>query len=125
MLGAAAALVVDDDEIIGRTVERALRRAGWSVTRAQTYRGGVNVRGRFECAVLDIDLPDGNGVDLALELLELGLVERVVFHSASKDPTLMQRIAAIGPLVVKELGTDVLMLLVGCPGGWPPRAQSA
>ena len=35
----------------------------------------------FDVGVFDIELPDGNGVELASELIEEGTVDRAVFFS--------------------------------------------
>jgi DNA-binding response OmpR family regulator len=63
-------LVVEDDATIGRSLEQALRAQGYLVTLAAD---GVSARRAFACVVpdlvvLDLGLPDIDGVDLCREL---------------------------------------------------------
>ena len=59
-------LIIEDDETIRVTVAQFLRRRGLTVVEAATAaeaRGQVRAQ-RFGLALLDIHLPDGNGLDL-------------------------------------------------------------
>jgi DNA-binding response OmpR family regulator len=66
----------------------------------------------FEFAVLDIDLPDGNGVSLAEHLLRRGLVNQVVFFTATREASTLLRATEMGPVVDKALGVEHLMLVI-------------
>ena len=56
---------------------------------------------RFDVAVLDLGLPDGDGVALATELLRVWPDARVVFVTAAPDGALAARARALGPVVPK------------------------
>ena len=63
-------LVVDDDEVVGRVLSRVLTQQGHLVWQAQTARQAVS-RAREHSprlALLDLCLPDGNGLELARQL---------------------------------------------------------
>ena len=63
-------LVVEDDPGVSDVVAAALRRAGFLVIVCREIRQ-ANValeRGSFDAAVVDLVLPDGNGLDLIAEL---------------------------------------------------------
>jgi DNA-binding NarL/FixJ family response regulator len=58
--------------------------------------------GEFDCAIVDIDLPDGCGVDLAEELLSSKRAAAVVFYTATRDQSLRARGRALGTVVDKS-----------------------
>ncbi len=95
------ALIVDDDPVVGRSIGRRMLREGYTISLAQTCRGARAAGPGFQVAVLDLDLPDGSGVDLAAELLRLGAVRGVVFYTGSLDGAVRDRALGFGPLVDK------------------------
>jgi DNA-binding response OmpR family regulator len=102
-------LIVEDDPAIRRALSRTLLRAGHEVV-AVARCGGARGLGRaFDVAVLDLELPDGTGVDMAGELLGLGATRGVVFFSGAADPSLLIRAAQLGQVVPK--GADLGSLL--------------
>jgi DNA-binding response OmpR family regulator len=119
-------LIVDDDPATARALSRVLRAAGHAVTVAGSCAQARAMDGAFDCAVLDIDLGDGSGVDLAKELRTRGSVARVVFYSGTMDDGVLERVSDTGPLVVKaepvtRLLDEVERLLGG--GGWRHRGE--
>lgn len=100
-------LIVEDDPLIRRAVARALRGAGHEVVAVERCRGARGLGRAFDVAVLDLELPDGTGVEVAGELLGLGTTEGVVFFSGAADPSLLVRAAQLGEVVAKsgDLGT--------------------
>jgi CheY-like chemotaxis protein len=99
------ALIVEDDPVVARSVARRLLREGYTVSLAQTCRAARAAGRGFQVAVLDLDLPDGNGAVLAEELLRLGAVRAVVFYTGSLDATQRENAARLG--VVVDKATDV------------------
>ncbi|MBM4363388.1 MAG: hypothetical protein FJ104_11955 [Deltaproteobacteria bacterium] len=74
--------------------------------------------------MLDIDLPDGDGVTLAGALLASGRAPRVVFFSGTTDTDLRERAEALGPFVPKEQGYPALALALDQLFRWR-RARAA
>jgi len=64
------AVVIEDDETIGRLLDRALRGNGYRSSWYRTGQSGLAgaLRGRAEVVLLDLGLPDVDGVDLARRL---------------------------------------------------------
>jgi DNA-binding response OmpR family regulator len=105
-------LVVDDDVGLARAVARLLGQAGHAATVVHGFRDALRMEGRFDCGVLDIDLADGNGVDLAVELLRTRRVANVVFFSGSTGSDTRAGAARIGPLIEKCGPLDELLSAV-------------
>ena len=63
-------LVVDDDEVVGRVLSRVLSRQGHLVRQAQTAGQAMALAGEHPplLALLDLCLPEGNGIELARRL---------------------------------------------------------
>jgi DNA-binding response OmpR family regulator len=97
----AHVLIVDDEPATARALRRVLGAAGHSVVLAGSCAEARTLDDRFDCAVLDIDLGDGSGIDLADELRARGSIARVVFYSGTMDDAVLQRVARTGPLVMK------------------------
>ncbi|MES1178794.1 MAG: response regulator [Myxococcales bacterium] len=121
-------LVVEDDVTVARALSRLLARRGFSVAIARSCTAARSLAQSFDFAVLDLDLPDGNGVDLARSLLESARVSSVLFFTGSRDPALLARARAIGPVVVKASGTGEVLSLLGqlmSESVEPPQSQTS
>jgi DNA-binding NarL/FixJ family response regulator len=118
-------LLVEDDALVARSVARVLACEGLMVIVARTYAEGLSLTQHFGIGVFDIDLPDGNGVELAERLLERGSVERAVFFTASADSELLFRAERVGTLVLKTRGLDELFRAITSSGnaGWPGASR--
>jgi len=113
------ALIVEDDPVVARSVARRLLREGYTVSLAQSCRAARAAGAGFFIATLDLDLPDGNGAELASELLRLGSVQRVVFYTGSLDPVQRDRAATLGPVVDKTRDVAELVGALGPPSSAP------
>jgi CheY-like chemotaxis protein len=119
------ALIVDDDPVVARSIARRLLREGYTVSVAQTCRAARAAGAGFQCAVLDLDLPDGSGAELADELLRLGAVRGIVFYSGSLDLRQRDRALGFGTLVDKSRDLeDVIQALELLPTA-PPISHFA
>jgi DNA-binding response OmpR family regulator len=65
----APLLIVEDDPAIGSNLERALTNAGYRCSRAESVAQAREVTVVPSLVLLDLGLPDGDGLDLANELL--------------------------------------------------------
>lgn len=102
-------LVVEDDVTVARALSRTLARAGFSVAAARSCGAARALRQNFDFAILDLDLPDGNGVDLARSLMASGKVPSVLFFTSCTDTALLARARCVGPVVMKPLGVSPIL----------------
>jgi DNA-binding response OmpR family regulator len=106
-------LLVEDHRPLARALARTLQRRGHRVTVVHGARDARDRGGVYECGIFDIDLPDGNGLDLADEMLERGTVLHAVFFTASIDPEVARRARALGSFVSKQHGLEELVAAIG------------
>lgn len=96
-------LVLEDDSAVRRSVVRVVRTISSEVVEACCC---AEARAVKDCSlgVFDVDLPDGDGVELAQELIEVGQVGAVVFYTGRP----LSRAADVGTVVTK--GSDAAEL---------------
>ncbi len=84
---AGTALLVEDDVPIRRFVRMALEGEGWSVVEADTLRQGLVDAGTHQPAlvILDLGLPDGDGVDLLRGLRTWSSVPVIVLSARTDE----------------------------------------
>lgn len=80
-------LIVDDDEAIRRVVGTGLRARGYAVDTAASARDGLaaGTTGAPDLVILDLRLPDGDGIDLCRELRESSQVPVIVLSVERTD----------------------------------------
>lgn len=78
--------LVEDDREIAKNLARLLRSEGFLVSHASTQReaAGMIAEGRFDLALVDISLPDGNGFAVCTEIRQAQDIP-VIFLTASGD----------------------------------------
>jgi DNA-binding NtrC family response regulator len=88
-----AILVVEDDASFGGVLEEELRARGHEVDRSETVaeaRARVG-EGRFDVALLDLQLPDGSGLDVLREISAESLpVEALVLTGNAEVPSALE-----------------------------------
>jgi DNA-binding NarL/FixJ family response regulator len=115
----ASVLVVDDDPEFRKLAGRLLTASGLTVVgEAGTASAGLSEAGRLRPSgvLVDVDLPDGDGVALARRLATLPWRPRVVLTSIDEDITTAEdaRCAGAEAFVNKaDLPTAPLMELLG------------
>ena len=77
-------LIVEDDASLSEIMSRALRAEGYVVETASNYLDAEDkIAGySYDCILLDIMLPDGNGLRLLQHIKSLGKADRVIIISA-------------------------------------------
>lgn len=105
-------LLVEDEATLARAVTRLLRRGGHDVFLAGSCDEARRASGSFSMGVFDIDLPDGDGLSLAEELLKKGIVRRAVFFSGTHDRGVRRRASELGPFVEKLKGFPALEAVI-------------
>ncbi|MFT3983383.1 MAG: response regulator transcription factor [Lachnospiraceae bacterium] len=78
-------LIVEDDMFLNKTLAYNLKSDGYHVTSAYDYSVGLrNMRENyFDLLLLDINLPDGNGLDLCREVREECSDTYIIFLTAN------------------------------------------
>jgi CheY-like chemotaxis protein len=114
-----AVLVADDSAVARLALARRLRAEGFEVIEhpsAASARRSSPIG--LACALLDLDLGDGDGDDVARTLLARRSDLPVAFFSASTSPELVERARAIGPVFAKPGELDAAVEWV-CSHGRP------
>jgi two-component system response regulator AtoC len=86
-------LVLEDDPSFGAVMEEELRARGYDVFRAETVEGAVaRLReGGLDVALLDLQLPDGSGLDVLREIAAEDLpVESLILTGHAEVPTALE-----------------------------------
>lgn len=78
-------LLVEDDILLNKTLTYNLTSDGYDVTQTYTYAAAVASlqKTAFDLALLDINLPDGNGLHLCEEIRERGHETYIIFLTAN------------------------------------------
>ncbi|MBI3593074.1 MAG: sigma-54-dependent Fis family transcriptional regulator [Nitrospirae bacterium] len=61
-------LVIDDDESVIWVVRKALEPLGYEIEARTTVRAGIKAVDKYKLILLDLMLPDGNGIDVLKEI---------------------------------------------------------
>jgi len=80
-----AILIVDDEPAIRDSLAFSLRRDGFEVLEAASLGEARRARGRCELVLLDLMLPDGNGLDFLRELRSGSQVPVIVLTSRDSE----------------------------------------
>lgn len=77
-------LIIEDEPQMLENMQESLEREEYTVTAVSDYRTASERIGvyDYDCVLLDIGLPDGNGLELLKELKKLGKSEGVIIVSA-------------------------------------------
>jgi DNA-binding response OmpR family regulator len=91
-------LVVEDDPGVRSVLERGLRLAGHEVTMTQDAVGAraAWTSGTFDLVLLDVMLPDGDGITLLTERRMAGDATPTILVTAREESELHQRAVAAG-----------------------------
>ena len=110
-------LLVEDDIFIARALERCLAQHGIRARHVSHCGAAALLNGPFALGIFDIDLPDGDGVELARELLDRGVVQRAVFYTGCANATQLWRAGSLGTVFRKSASLSALMdTVLPCPG---------
>jgi len=108
----ARILVVDDEQQILRALRTGLRGAGYEVETADTAEGAIAAAAMRppEAIILDLVLPDGNGIDVSRELRTWSSAPIIVLSAVGEE---RQKVAALDAgaddYVTKPVGIDELL----------------
>ncbi|MFI5298310.1 MAG: response regulator [Polyangiales bacterium] len=109
----ACVLIVDDDSIVRRAILRALAPLDVELVAAGSCAEARAHAGTIDLAIVDYDLGDGYGDDLAHDLLVSPRLRAVVFFTASSEQRVTDRLATLGRVVSKiDDGVEMLRSFV-------------
>ncbi len=94
-------LLVEDDAVLRSALCRVLRGLVGDVIALESAESAAWCSRGCDLAVLDINLPGINGVELAGQLLGRGSVPKVVFYTGETDTVLLSRARRLGEVVPK------------------------
>ena len=110
-----SAVVVEDEPQIRRFVRTALEAEGWQVSEASTAKQGLVEAGtrRPDLIVLDLGLPDGDGVDFLRDLRGWSTVPVIVLSARSDENDKIAALdAGADDYLTKPFGVGELMARV-------------
>jgi CheY-like chemotaxis protein len=112
-------LLVDDSAVARRLLAGRLVAEGYAIHELGSVQSGRGLGGAvlagFSCAVLDLELGDGDGTDLAATLLAKRPNLPIAFFTAGSTPSLVESARARGPVFLKPNLAAVI--------AWVKRAQ--
>jgi two-component system KDP operon response regulator KdpE len=109
------ALIVEDEPSIRRFVRLALEAEGWAVHETETVRQGLIDAGtrRPDLIVLDLGLPDGDGVELLRDLRAWSSVPVIVLSARDQEADKIAALdAGADDYLTKPFGVGELMARV-------------
>jgi len=88
----ATILIVEDDKNLNKGVSFALKKDGHNIISAYTKKEGKNLilNNKIDFLLLDINLPDGNGLDLCKEIRKKADFQIVFFTSRDTEEDMVK-----------------------------------
>jgi len=113
-------LVVEDDRTTLSALRRILTRLGWDVHTAMTVAGGLDLLSlRPQAIILDLMLPDGDGLAVLRRVRAENLPTRVAVTTGVHDGPRLEAVRQLRPegLIHKPVDLDQMLRAIGPPGG--------
>ena len=102
-------VLVADDSPVARAAVAGRVRAVCTVVEASSVAEAAAVAGPFACAVLDLDLGDGTGVEIANALRARTPALPIAFFSGGAAPEIVQAARGLGLVFGKSAELDALV----------------
>lgn len=109
-------LIIDDEIEISRLLTRFLERKGFAVESAETIRDGKDLyqQEAYRYLILDINLPDGNGMEVLPYFKSIRPTCEIIMISAMANPQLQTQSRQLGALTMvgKPFSTQNILHLI-------------
>ncbi len=102
-------LIAEDDPEVLRALMRRLQGAGYGVSCCSNTHQTLAEQRVFDGYVLDIQLPDGCGVDAALALKSRGVLAPFVFFTGGASVSTLALASTVGSVVFKSEGVGAVL----------------
>lgn len=94
-------LLVEDDPATAKAMTQILRRMGHEVDHVDSVAEGIaRTANRHDVVILDLMLPDGDGIDVLAAIRAANPSTRVVVTTGMSDPDRLAAVAALQPDLV-------------------------
>ena len=105
------ALVVEDDALTHASLRRMLEKSGHDVEAVGTVAEAYPRLADSRCLVLDLQLPDGSGIEVLRYVRERRLPVRVAVNTGCADHTVLREVRALHPdaLFIKPFNPEKLL----------------
>ena len=116
-IGRAQVAIVDDDPSVGRALGRLVRSLGMqsaTFTSGEEFFRAVAASWKPDCVVLDVQMPEMNGLEVQQQIVELEFAVPVIFITAHEDRGVAERVIAAGAvgLLYKPFDDESLKELI-------------
>ena len=118
MSGERTVLVCDDERQIVRALRVILHDAGFDVTTAETAKEALDsaALGRLDAAILDLVLPDGDGVEVCRTVREWSDMPIIVLSAVGEEHQKVRALeAGADDYVTNPVGPNALLAPVRAP----------
>jgi DNA-binding response OmpR family regulator len=109
-------LIVEDNPMARVALERVLALEGFCVQSAGTLQRGKELLDGQTAVILDLDLPDGSGVELLRQIRTENRRMMVMVVTGSVDPALLSDVRSLGPDALFHKPLDVSAMLMHLDG---------
>lgn len=108
-------LIVEDDDTTRRALQRLFASWGWNVSVASTVSAALEALDPPpEMIILDLWLPDGDGISVLHHVRKTGMRTFVAVTSGALDPDCVARILPLKPDLLMPKPLDLARLLAAC-----------
>jgi CheY-like chemotaxis protein len=115
---AGRVLIADDSAVVRVLVVRRVRAAGLEVVEQDSAAGASSVDAAgLDCALLDLDLGDGDGADVAARLRSGAGALPIAFFTSTTTPEAIARASTYGPVFAKPDELDAAIDWIRHHGG--------
>src|SRR6476620_4061116 len=101
-------LAVEDNAVVARPLARFLGHSGYEVRHVDSCAAARALPDVFDVGVFDIELTDGSGIDLCVELRARGRIRAAIFYTGIVDAVLLDRAAAVAVVIRKTQSAEAL-----------------